>query len=108
MSTSFTAEDKFSEELASKEDRNEHRWTKSPYKIKQLRFSKHIINLVAKGNVSEAVDVFESMKNNNVKADAVVYNALIAGYGRAGNVEASFKVFNQVSVQALHLREFCY
>ncbi len=91
---SFAAEDVF---IDSKQDRNDQKWTKSPYKIKQLRFSKHIINLVHKGKVSEAVEVFESMRSNKVKPDAVVYNALIAGYGRAGNVEASFKVFNQVS-----------
>ncbi len=99
---SFTAEDRSTDPNPYKrgrndEDRDNHRWTKSPYKIKQLRFSRHIVNLVHKGKVSEAAEVFESMRGNKVKADAVVYNSLIAGYGRSGNIEASFKVFNQVS-----------
>ncbi len=101
-SKSFTAEDRSTDPNTYKRGRNDedcenHKWTKSPYKIKQLRFSRHIVNLVHKGKVSEAAEVFESMRGNKVKADAVVYNSLIAGYGGSGNVEASFRVFNQVS-----------
>lgn len=72
------------------------RWTKNPYKIKQLRFSRHIVNLVHKGKVSEAADVLEYMRRNRVQPDAAVYNSLISGYGKQGNLNAGFRVFNQV------------
>ena len=73
-------------------------WTRSPYKVKQLRYTRHIMNLISKGKASEAGEVFELMKKAGVKPETAVYNTLIAGYGRQGDAKESFHLFNQVSV----------
>ena len=72
------------------------KWRKSPWKVKQLRFTRHIMNLVRKGKVDEAHDVFEQMKKGKVHPEVAIFNTLIAGYGRRGNVHASFRLFNEV------------
>ena len=74
------------------------KWQRSPWKVKQLRFSRHIRNLVRKGKVGEAHKVFEQMKKGKVQPDVAVYNTLIAGYGREGSVQTCFKLFNEVSL----------
>ena len=73
------------------------KWHKSPWKVKQLRFTRHITNLIKKGKVEEAREVFDSMKKTKVRAEAVVYNTMIAGYGRQGDMRTAFKLFNDVS-----------
>ena len=72
------------------------KWTKSPYRIKQLRFSRHIMNLVHKGKMADAVEVFETMRKKGIKPEAVIYNSLIGGFRRQGNIRESFRTFNQV------------
>ena len=72
------------------------KWQRSPWKVKQLRFTRHIMNLVKKGKVSEAHEVFEHMKKGKVHPEVAVFNTLIAGYGREGDVKSSFKLFNEV------------
>lgn len=74
------------------------KWQKSPWKVKQLRFTRHIMNLVRKGKVSEAQDVFEQMKKGKVHPELAVFNTLIAGYGRQGDVKSSFRLFNEVLI----------
>lgn len=74
------------------------KWQKSPWKVKQLRFTRHIMNLVRKGKIDEAHKVFQQMKRGKVHPDAAVYNTLIAGYGRKGNVQACFRLFNEVHI----------
>ena len=72
------------------------KWQRSPWKVKQLRFTRHIMNLVKKGKVNEAHEVFEQMKMGKMHPDVAVFNTLIAGYGREGDVKSSFKLFNEV------------
>ena len=72
------------------------KWQRSPWKVKQLRFTRHIMNLVKKGKVSEAHEVFEHMKKGKVHPEVAVFNTLIAGYGREGDIKSSFKLFNEV------------
>lgn len=78
------------------------KWRKSPWKVKQLRYTRHIMNLIKKGKVEEAREVFVSMKEGKVRAEAVVYNTLIAGYGRQGDIQSAFRVFNDVSYSTKH------
>lgn len=107
--SSFVAEklgkDDFTESATSLEPRqgsyvrkDNLKWQKNPWRVKQLRFSRHIRNLVRKGKTEEAHEVFEQMKKDKVQPDVAVYNTLIAGYGREGNVQACFKLFNEVSL----------
>jgi pentatricopeptide repeat protein len=70
---------------------------KSPQEVQQLRFSRHIENLVKKGRVGEAHEVFQQMKQAQVQPNVFVFNLLIAGYGRKGDVRTCFKLFNEVS-----------
>ncbi len=70
---------------------------KSPQEVQQLRFSRHIENLVKKGRVGEAHEVFQQMKQARVQPNVFVFNLLIAGYGRKGDVRTCFKLFNEVS-----------
>ena len=79
------------------------KWQKSPWKVKQLRFTRHIRNLVRKGKVGEAHEVFEQMKKGKVRPDVAVFNTLIAGYGREGNVQTCFKLFNEVSLKHVYM-----
>ena len=80
------------------------KWTKSPYRIRQLRFSRHIMNLVHKGKMAEAVEVFELMRKNGVKPETVVYNSLIGGFGKQGNIRESFRMFSQVYFNLMNQR----
>ena len=73
------------------------KWHKSPWKVKQLRFSRHILNLVKKGKMEEAQKVFEQMKERKVQPDVAIFNVLIAGYGRRGDAHISFRLFNEVN-----------
>ena len=72
------------------------KWHKSPWKVKQLRFSRHIANLVKKGKMAEAQQVFEHMKEGKIHPDVATFNVLIAGHGRLGDASTSFKLFNEV------------
>ena len=67
-------------------------------KVKQLRFTRHIQNLVKEGKMKKAREVFEQMKQAQVQLDDLIFNVLIAGYRRQGNVWACFKLFNEVSL----------
>lgn len=78
------------------EDGVSHRWHTDPRKLKQLRYSRHILNLVKKSQQSEAVQVLEQMKRARVKPDVVVYNAILSGYARQGDAKMAFKTFNEV------------
>ena len=70
---------------------------KHPQEVQQLRFARHIENLVKKGRVGEAHEVFQRMKQARVQPNVFVFNLLIAGYGREGDVRTCFKLFNEVS-----------
>ena len=65
--------------------------------VQQLRFGRHIESLVKKGRVGEAHEVFQQMKQAKVQPNVFVFNLLIAGYGREGDVRTCFKLFNEVS-----------
>lgn len=69
---------------------------KSPWRLKQERQSRQVLNLVRKGMVSEAVHTLDLMKKARLKPDVVVYNSIIAGYSRQGDVRQAFKTFNEV------------
>lgn len=71
---------------------------KHPQEVQQLRFARHIENLVKKGRVGEAHEVFQRMKQARVQPNVFVFNLLIAGYGREGDVRTCFKLFNEVSL----------
>ena len=91
------------------------RWRKNPQKVQQLRFAKHITNLVRKGKVNlrvvrnslcnydvfwqleEAEEVLGHMRGKGVKPEAAVFNTLLAGLGRRGDAAHAFKIFNNVS-----------
>ena len=70
---------------------------KHPQEVQQLRFGRHIESLVKKGRVGEAHEVFQQMKQAKVQPNVFVFNLLIAGYGREGDVRMCFKLFNEVS-----------
>ena len=80
------------------------KWQRSPWKVKQLRFARQIMNLVRKGKVSEAHEVFEQMKKGKVHPDVAVFNTLIAGYGREGDAKSGFKLFNEVHCTYMYVR----
>ena len=69
---------------------------KSPWAVRQLRFARHIENLMKKGRVGEAHEVFEKMKLARVQPNVFVFNNLIAGYSKQGDVQTCFKLFNEV------------
>lgn len=70
---------------------------KHPQEVQQLRFGRHIENLVKKGRVGEAHEVFQQMKQARVQPNVFIFNLLIAGYGREGDIRTCFKLFNEVS-----------
>lgn len=78
------------------------KWQKSREEVEQGRFRRHIDNLVKKGKVEEAHEVFEQMKEAQVQPDDFVFNLLIAGYRKVGDVQACFKLFNEVSLIRPH------
>ena len=71
-------------------------YKKSPWKLREQRFSRHIANLVKKSRQEEAVTVLEQMKRSRVRPDEVVYNTILSGYAKQGNVKLAFKTFNEV------------
>ena len=78
------------------------KWWKSPEEVKQIRFTRHIDNLVRKGKVGEAHEVFEQMKEAQVQPNEIIFNVLITGYRKEGDVQACFKLFNEVSLIRAH------
>ena len=47
--------------------------------------------------VAEAQEVFGHMQNERVTPEVPLFNSLIAGYGRQGDIRTAFKLFNNVS-----------
>ena len=74
-----------------------HAPTRNLWRLRQQRYAKHISNLVKKCRQEEAVQVLEQMKRSRVRPDVVVYNTLISGYAKQGNIKMAFKMFNEVS-----------
>lgn len=77
-------------------DQYHHPRQTNPWKLKLLRYQRHISNLVKKSCQSEAVQVLEQMKRSKVRPDVVVYNTILSGYGKQGDVNSAFKTFNEV------------
>lgn len=48
--------------------------------------------------VEEAEEVLGHMLRGKVHPEVAIFNTLIAGYGRRGEVRKAFKLFNTVSV----------
>lgn len=71
---------------------------KNPWKLRQLRYCRHIMSLVRKSRQKEAVQVLEQMKRSRVRPDVVVYNSILSGYAKQGDVKMAFKTFNEVLV----------
>lgn len=90
--------------MAVGERGDDQRFRQNPWKLKQKRFARHIINLVKKSQQTEAVKVLEQMKSAKVKPDAVVYNSILAGYGKQGDVKKAFKTFNEVCYNIFNQR----
>ena len=44
------------------------------------------------------MQVLGQMKRSKVRPDTVIYNMLLSGYGRQGDVQNAFKIFNEVCV----------
>ena len=70
---------------------------RNPWKLKLERYRRHISNLVKKSRQAEAVEVLEQMKRARVRPDVGVYNTILSGYGKEGDVKRAFKIFNEVS-----------
>lgn len=73
-----------------------HAPTRNLWRLKQQRYSKHIGNLVRKNRQEEAVQVLEQMKRSRVRPDVVVYNTILSGYAKQGNIKMAFRTFNEV------------
>lgn len=79
----------------------EHPTTRrNSWKLKQQRYCINITNLVRKSKQSEAVKMFDQMLRSKVKPDVVVYNTILAGYGKQGDANMAFKTFNQVTIES--------
>lgn len=70
---------------------------RNPWKLKLERYRRHISNLVRKSRQAEAVEVLEQMKRSRVRPDVGIYNTILSGYGKEGDVKSAFKIFNEVS-----------
>ncbi len=66
------------------------------WKAKLDRYRKHISNLVRKSRQDEAVQLLEQMERSKVRPDVVVYNTILSGYGKHGDLKNAFKTFNEV------------
>jgi pentatricopeptide repeat protein len=70
---------------------------KNPWKLKLERYRRHISNLVKQSRQTEAVELLEQMKKSKVRPDVGIYNTIISGYGKQGDLKNAFKTFNEVS-----------
>jgi pentatricopeptide repeat domain-containing protein 1 len=64
-------------------------------------YKNRIQKLSKRGELEEALDLFDDMLSSNLYPDVVVYNNLIAGLGRRGDMKKAFKLFNDMKKRAL-------